>query len=115
MNGWLTLLLSPIFVLVPLNMYGQYYLVTHVPSGYPSSRAAMISQTPLDQEAERKWLDLNTEKSIWSPERWGMRKKGRVLTAANGYSHAGGRDEKRIKRCRKCDGPKPEVRNWKLA
>mgnify|MGYP006876472800 FL=1 len=114
LGPWSTLLLLPIFILVPLNLYGQYYLVTHVPPGFPSSRALALSPNPLPQDIERRWFDLNTEKSLWSPERWGMRKRGRPLTS--GYGHVSQQDgnegqngSKRIRRCRKCDGPKPEV------
>ncbi|KAK1927884.1 DHHC palmitoyltransferase-domain-containing protein [Papiliotrema laurentii] len=113
LGPWSTLLLLPIFILVPLNLYGQYYLVTHVPPGFPSSRALALSPNPLPQDIERRWFDLSTEKSLWSPERWGMRKRGRPLTS--GYGHVSQQDgnegqdgSKRIRRCRKCDGPKPE-------
>ena len=111
LGPWSTLFLLPIFILVPLNLYGQYYLVTHVPPGFPSNRALALSPDPLPQDTDRRWFDLNTEKSLWSPERWGMRKRGRPLTS--GYGHGSSQDEndglKRIRRCRKCDGPKPEV------
>ncbi|CAD6573713.1 MAG: hypothetical protein TREMPRED_000891 [Tremellales sp. Tagirdzhanova-0007] len=51
-----------------------------------------------------RWLIPNP-KSIWAPERWGWRaRSGRELT---GHEEA----QKRVRRCRKCDGPKPEVRH----
>ena len=122
---WQTLLLSPIFVLIPLNMYGQYYLVTHIPPGYPSPRALNRSPTPMPTDSERRWFDLD-EKSVWKPERWGFRRRGagaRALTRDWAQSRQGlmlahgdgNRDQhgqgegRRLRRCRKCDGPKPEV------
>lgn len=47
-------------------------------------------------------------KSIWAPERWGFKKMIRPLTGgrqAEGTAETG----RRVRRCRKCDGPKPEV------
>jgi palmitoyltransferase len=107
-------MLSPLLILVPLNMYIQYYLVTHVPPGYPSPRAlALNSKGPVVDKKE-KWL-AHDPKSLWAPERWGMRKRGgeRLLTGSTTGGLAS--EGRRVKRCRKCDGPKPEVRTSVLA
>lgn len=83
----------PFYALVPLNMYGQYWLATHVPSGYP---------LPQSEKEERF---LGNDPSSWlAPERWGFKRtRG---TAVNGNAFAGRR---RVRRCRKCNGPKPPV------
>ncbi|WVO13681.1 hypothetical protein L204_101302 [Cryptococcus depauperatus] len=94
--------LSPFLVFVPLNLYTQYYLVTHVPPGFPSPRAS-------GADKDLKWL-ITDPKSIWSAERWGFRKR-RPLTAGITELRAGdrmGETGRRVRRCRKCDGPKPE-------
>ncbi|KGB78092.2 vacuolar protein [Cryptococcus deuterogattii R265] len=94
------LLLSPLLVLVPLNLYLQYYLVTHVPPGFPAPRAS-------GPDENMSWIVPDT-KSIWAPERWGFKKMIRPLTGgrqAEGTAETG----RRVRRCRKCDGPKPEV------
>lgn len=115
--SWLALIvLSPVLVLVPLNLYGQYYLVTHVPPGYPSPRAMQRSAEPMSGELERRWLDMG-ERSLWKPERWGLYRKGRALSGRRDTSgriqsvngRHGLEEGKRVRRCRKCDGPKPEV------
>ncbi|WVW86546.1 hypothetical protein I302_108595 [Kwoniella bestiolae CBS 10118] len=90
-------LLLPFLILVPLNLYGQYYLVTHVPPGYPAPKPSG------DDKNRASWLIPNP-KSLWSGERWGFRKRGRTLTGMSG----GGESSRRVRRCRKCDGPKPE-------
>jgi palmitoyltransferase len=120
--SWLSLIvLSPVLALVPLNLYGQYYLVTHVPPGYPSARAVQRSAEPMPVEQERRWLDLN-ETSIWKPERWGLHRRGRALSGRrdpSGRTDKGDAvrgmagEAKRVRRCRKCDGPKPEVSYWR--
>nr|ODN95433.1 vacuolar protein [Cryptococcus depauperatus CBS 7855] len=95
--------LSPFLVFVPLNLYTQYYLVTHVPPGFPSPRAS-------GADKDLKWL-ITDPKSIWSAERWGFRKR-RPLTAGITELRAGdrmGETGRRVRRCRKCDGPKPEI------
>ncbi|OCF40180.1 vacuolar protein [Kwoniella heveanensis CBS 569] len=109
------LFMSPLLCLVPLNLYGQYYLVTHVPPGFPSPKAR-------GEDRDISWLIPNP-KSIWSGERWGFKKR-RELTGpssggAGGYNTAPGSGlglgdgvwegaGRRVRRCRKCDGPKPE-------
>ena len=86
-------LLSPLFLFVPINMYGHYYLVTHVPPGYPA---------PKPTERGTDWLVPNS-RSWWAPERWGWRQRGaKALTSPE-------TTQRRVRRCRKCDGPKPEV------
>ncbi|XAO25425.1 hypothetical protein I312_104248 [Cryptococcus bacillisporus CA1280] len=93
------LLLSPLLVLVPLNLYLQYYLATHVPPGFPAPRAS-------GPDKNMSWIVPDT-KSIWAPERWGFKKMTRPLTGsrqAEGTAETG----RRVRRCRKCDGPKPE-------
>ncbi|WWD19997.1 hypothetical protein CI109_104470 [Kwoniella shandongensis] len=97
-------LLSPILSLVPLNMYGQYYLVTHVPPGYPAPKASGKEDKDIKWTIAMPW-------SYWSGERWGFIKGERPLTG--GYegsdgAAAGGEANSRVRRCRKCDGPKPE-------
>jgi hypothetical protein len=101
------ILLLPITTLVPLNLYGQYYLVTHVPSGFPSPKAGAL---PAQVERESKWLVPNPQ-SVWAAERWGFRRREkRGLTGGVRVGTSlGGADGRRVKRCRKCDGPKPEV------
>lgn len=122
-----TIVLSPILILVPLNLYVQYYLAANVPPGYPSPRALAKSPRPLPTEREERFLNLSSG-SWLSPERWGLvRDVGRSGKVHNGWRGsndfhepeevnihdenrrrgAGGR--KRVRRCRKCDGPKPEV------
>ncbi|WRT69363.1 uncharacterized protein IL334_006347 [Kwoniella shivajii] len=97
-------LLLPLLILVPINLYGQYYLVTHVPPGYPAPKAS-------GNDKSISWL-LSNPKSIWAGERWGFRRRGRTLTGAStGESGSSGIWEgagRRVRRCRKCDGPKPE-------
>lgn len=122
-------------------MYGQYYLVTHVPPGYPSSRALAKSAKPLPEAREERWIRTGPG-HLWRPERWGMYKRagswtgtgtgadtGRyktrgarsLETTGHALSGAGkrpeesyegevrkGRKTQRIRRCRKCDAPKPE-------
>lgn len=111
------LILSPILVLVPLNLYGQYYLVTHVPPGFPSPRAIALSPDgPVSTAREERWI-MRDQRSVWRAERWGLGKRGRplsgvpevgsltpALTPPPTVEGAG----KRIRRCRKCEGPKPE-------
>lgn len=110
------ILLSPILVLIPLNLYCHYYLVTHVPPGYPSPRAVALNpRGSVSTDSETKWYNLD-QRSIWTPERWGFHRKTgktRSLTGDDGvsYSNAGGAQGRRVRRCRKCDGPKPEVSN----
>jgi len=107
-----TILLSPILVLVPVNMYGQYFLASTVPPGYPSPRALQKSpDRPMSTDLEIKWL-THDPRSPCYPEYWGWRKsqthESRALT---GQSRVGGsttQSRKRVRRCRKCDGPKPE-------
>ncbi|GFZ43290.1 hypothetical protein JCM24511_01009 [Saitozyma sp. JCM 24511] len=96
------LLLSPILLLVPLNLYLQYYLVTSIPSGFPAPRPSGPTK------AESRWLVPNP-KSLWAPERWGFYRSnagGRPLTGHNGG--VASEPRRRVRRCRKCDGPKPE-------
>ncbi|WWC93157.1 uncharacterized protein L201_008124 [Kwoniella dendrophila CBS 6074] len=93
-------LLLPLLIFVPLNLYGQYYLVTHVPPGYPAPKPSG------EDKNKSKWL-IQNPKSIWSGERWGFKKRGRSLTGMSN-SYGGGSSERRVRRCRKCDGPKPE-------
>ncbi|ORY24666.1 DHHC palmitoyltransferase-domain-containing protein [Naematelia encephala] len=104
---FLSILLSPIFFLVPLNLYGQYYLVTHVPPGFPSSRAMGLSpHRALSTDTESRWL-VPKPSSIFSAERWGLGKRGMPLSGMDGYADIRAQG-KRVRRCRKCDGPKPE-------
>lgn len=101
-----TILLSPIFVLVPLNLYGQYFLVTHVPPGFPSPRAIQKSPVkPLSTEREARWI-LSNPNSLWSPDRYGLGIGRQAKSAGFDEIRATG---KRVRKCRKCDGPKPEV------
>ncbi|WVQ79515.1 hypothetical protein IAT38_001614 [Cryptococcus sp. DSM 104549] len=93
------ILLSPLLSLVPLNLYLQYYLVTHVPPGFPSPRASGVDKN-------MTWL-VPDPKSFWSSERWGWKKRARPLTGLSGVWE-GGDAGRRVRRCRKCDGPKPE-------
>ncbi|BEJ18028.1 hypothetical protein CspHIS471_0703050 [Cutaneotrichosporon sp. HIS471] len=86
-----TLLLLPIYILVPLNMYGQYYLVTHISPGFP---------VPRSQKDTR--LFYPARGSFFTPERWGWERKGPMPIPAG--PHLG----MRVRRCRKCEGPKPE-------
>lgn len=107
MSFWANVLLLPAYILVPLNMYGHYYLVTHVPPGFPSARDAR----------EARWLAHNPH-SLLAPERWGWeRRRGDgddpsapVRGPPQMWSAPGGAEGRRVRRCRKCDGPKPEVR-----
>ncbi|ORX35428.1 DHHC palmitoyltransferase-domain-containing protein [Kockovaella imperatae] len=96
-------LLSPILVLVPLNLYVQYYLVTHVPPGFPSPRAIALSPNPIKSSRER-WLTLE-EGSLFRAETWGFRRLGHHAEENDARMDTRGR---RVRRCRKCDGPKPE-------
>ncbi|ODO07039.1 hypothetical protein I350_04407 [Cryptococcus amylolentus CBS 6273] len=107
LNIFALLVLSPILILVPLNLYTHYYLVTHVPPGHPAPRAS-------GPDRNVKWI-IHDPKSIWSAERWGFRRRVRLplsqgAAGDTGYSRNGGQGEagRRVKRCRKCDGPKPE-------
>ncbi|WVQ75214.1 hypothetical protein IAR50_004826 [Cryptococcus sp. DSM 104548] len=108
LNIFALIILSPILTLVPLNLYLQYYLVTHVPPGYPAPRAS-------GPDRNVKWV-IHDPKSVWTSERWGFRKRVRLPLSQGsagdmgGYSRNGGQGEagRRVKRCRKCDGPKPE-------
>ncbi|WVQ96343.1 hypothetical protein IAU59_003447 [Kwoniella sp. CBS 9459] len=99
------LFMSPLLFLVPLNMYGQYYLVTHVPPGFPSPKAR-------GEDRDITWLIPNP-KSIWSGERWGFQRQQKLTAGGGGYGVGGGDGVwegagRRVRRCRKCDGPKPE-------
>nr|XP_019009035.1 vacuolar protein [Kwoniella pini CBS 10737]OCF47816.1 vacuolar protein [Kwoniella pini CBS 10737] len=94
-------ILSPLLILVPLNLYGQYYLVTHVPPGYPAPKPTG------EDKKSASWLIPNP-KSIWSGERWGFVRRGRTLTGPGGMSGTWEGASRRVRRCRKCDGPKPE-------
>lgn len=101
------IILSPILILVPLNLYGQYWLVTHVPPGYPSPRAIALSpDKPMSTTREERWI-MRDQRSVWRPERWGLGRRGRALT---GVTESTGQTAppRRMKKCRKCDGPKPE-------
>lgn len=83
----------PFYALVPLNMYGQYWLATHVPSGYP---------LPQSEKEERF---LGNDPSSWlAPEQWGFKRTRGTAVSGNAF---GGR--RRVRRCRKCNGPKPPV------
>lgn len=106
------ILLSPILSLVPLNLYGQYYLVTHVPPGFPSARALAKSPKPLPTDVETYWL-FPESKTLWTAETWGFRKGGGRILNRNGF-HELQAAGNRVRRCRKCDGPKPEVRQLAL-
>ena len=101
---WIVLL-SPILALVPLNMYLQYYLVTHVPPGFPSPRAMALSPHGPVTSPREKWLSLESA-SWFRPETWGLTSRGRSGEEREGLMSEG----RRVRRCRKCDGPKPEVR-----
>lgn len=116
-----TVLMLPILVLVPINLYGQYFLVCQVPPGHPSNRALAKSPRPMSTERETRWLSLSPG-SRWSPEGWGRRRaEGNSTRPLMGSDDASFRGEvfrteqdtagrtKRVRRCRKCDGPKPEV------
>ncbi|WVR08354.1 hypothetical protein IAU60_005409 [Kwoniella sp. DSM 27419] len=96
------ILMLPLLVFVPLNLYGQYYLVTHVPPGYPSPRAG-------GEDKDVSWLVPDT-KSVWSGERWGFRRQRELTGGYGSVSSVGvqGDASRRVRRCRKCDGPKPE-------
>lgn len=114
------IVLSPVFIVLPLNLYGHYYLVTHIPPGFPAP-------TPTSAASEQKWL-IPDERSLW----WAKPRKGRkgwrrlstvaskVGSMANADTNVEESEEsesdisrpgsrKRLRRCRKCDGPKPEV------
>jgi palmitoyltransferase len=107
------IVLSPVLVLVPFNMYGQYFLASTVPPGYPSPRALQKSpDRPMSTDQEIKWL-THDPRSPCYPEYWGWRKstssESRILTGNSGSGSASGSlARKRVRRCRKCDGPKPE-------
>lgn len=53
------------------------------------------------------WIVPDT-KSIWAPERWGFKKMIKPLTGS-GRPEGAAETGRRVRRCRKCDGPKPEV------
>ncbi|KAL1405134.1 hypothetical protein Q8F55_008757 [Vanrija albida] len=90
LSFWPTLLLLPVYLLVPLNLYGQYWLVTHVTSGFPTARSAR-DQPPTYAPASRL-----------APERYGWTRDGPPpLPAATALQRV------RVRRCRKCNGPKP--------
>lgn len=89
---WTTLVLLPVYILVPLNMYGQYYLVTHIAPGFPVARSEQDTR-----------LFYPPRGSVLTPERWGWERRGPPPIPAG--PHLG----MRVRRCRKCDGPKPEV------
>ena len=98
--SWITtILLAPVFIIIPLNLYLQYYLVCHVPPGYPSPRTAPGAKINRGES----WIAL-TPKSLWTPERWGFRRN----TAHRPLTSRSEERPKRVRRCRKCDGPKPE-------
>jgi hypothetical protein len=65
----------------------------------------------MSTDLEIKWL-THDPRSPWYPEYWGWRKspsqsqETRTLTGQSSTSMNGSR--KRVRRCRKCDGPKPE-------
>lgn len=113
--SWITsILLSPVLVLVPLNLYGQYYLASNVPPGYPSPRAMQKSpHKPMSTEKEIKWLTHDPKSPKW-PEYWGWRRPSGVETrtltgsAMNDPPTNASGERRRVRRCRKCDGPKPE-------
>ncbi|KAL7423685.1 hypothetical protein Q5752_001267 [Cryptotrichosporon argae] len=93
---WLTLPLLPVYALVPLNMYGHYYLVTTVSPGFPSPRTARDTAAPLGPSSER-W---GAPGPAWArPERWGFAARRRLTDWG---------EPRRVRRCRKCEGPKPE-------
>lgn len=73
-------------------MYGQYYLVTHVTPGFPVARS----------EKDTRLL-YPPRGGLLTPERWGLERRGPPPIPAG--PHLG----MRVRRCRKCDGPKPEV------
>jgi palmitoyltransferase len=114
-----TIVLSPVLVLVPVNLYGQYFLVSNVPPGYPSPRALQKSpDRPMSTDQEIKWLTHDARSPCY-PEYWGWRKssspsqssgaESRPLTGnAHAYNGQESDTRKRVRRCRKCDGPKPE-------
>jgi palmitoyltransferase len=84
-----TLLLLPLYILVPANMYVQYYLVTHINGGFPGATSAK----------ELRWITPNPG-GILAPERWGFHRRGKGTVSP--------RMPKAVRRCRKCNGPKPE-------
>lgn len=96
----------PLYILVPLNMYGQYYLVTHVSPGFPVIRT----------EKDSRWISHNP-RSLVAPERWGFYRSpaagGNAMMNGIPPVVGGGEQQQqmpdRVRRCRKCDGPKPEV------
>jgi palmitoyltransferase len=88
MSWPVTILLLPLYILVPTNMYVQYYLVTHINGGYPASK----------DPKDNRWITPNPH-SLFAPERWGFHKRGPSTQPPV---------PKQVRRCRKCDGPKPE-------
>lgn len=108
-----TILLSPILILVPLNLYGQYFYASNVPPGYPSPRALQKSpHKPISTEKELRWSTHDPKSPLW-PEYWGWKRPSgsevRTLTGSNSnMGSSGSGSKRRVRRCRKCDGPKPE-------
>lgn len=113
--SWITsILLSPVLAFVPLNLYGQYFLASNVPPGYPSPRALQKSpDKPMSTEKEIKWSTHDAKSPKW-PEYWGWRRPSGIETrpltgsAPDELPQQPGNGRRRVRRCRKCDGPKPE-------
>ena len=104
-----TILLSPVLVLVPANLYGQYFYASTVPPGYPSPRALQKSpDRPMSTDLEIKWTTHDPRSPLY-PEYWGWKKSSSTETRTlTGHSSTATSSQKRVRRCRKCDGPKPE-------
>lgn len=75
--SWVRILFAPIAVLVAINLYAHYWLVTHVDPGDPRG---IVDEWRREQRKQHNN---------------GMTKQGQAVP--------------RLRRCRKCGGPKPVV------
>ncbi|EIW72914.1 hypothetical protein TREMEDRAFT_42080 [Tremella mesenterica DSM 1558] len=107
LSWFTTLLLSPILFIIPANLYGQYFLVCVTPPGYPSPRALALSPNKPVHSRRDSWL-VHSPRSVWSPERWGMTRRNTRPLTGEGNVNVTPAPQGRVRRCRKCDGPKPE-------
>jgi palmitoyltransferase len=126
----LQLLATPVVALILVNMYGHYYWVTKIPPGTPSFSmewddsgsswpwAVKRGAGPVGLRGgggipgpQRRWQD-----SPLRERREGERSIVGNVEMVEERSHSLGpitsklgQEKKKVRRCRKCDGPKPDV------